>query len=109
MGETPSAATAKYIRWRIRGWLVLLRARYLKSLVCEMSEGGQSLLSFGPNRLQRKPFTLDGIVGTCAVVGSERDVELAEVPVCDWEFARVVANVTEVGEEGVFRHVVTYL
>lgn len=44
-----------------------------------------------------------------AAVGGEQDIELVEASTYDWEFARVVANVTEISEEGIFRHVITYL
>lgn len=50
-----------------------------------------------------------GTEGGPAVVPGQRDVELAEVGTRDWELVRVVMYVTEISEEGIFRHVVTYL
>ncbi|CAM9599798.1 unnamed protein product [Scytosiphon promiscuus] len=96
--------------WENRGWLVMLRARHLSSLV--RTPGAPRRTFFGVVRRekkQRKPFKLNDTMGAHAVVGGEQEVERGRVSSCDWEFARIIANITEVNEEGVFRYVVSYV
>lgn len=96
------------IKWEKRGWLVMLRARHLASL--EKARDGWWRLDFlRRNGSKRRPFSLRGMMGTDAVIHALRDVELGELPTSRWELTRVVANVIEVGEEGIFRHVVMFL
>lgn len=96
------------MKWRSRGWVVLLRARYLRSLE-EKRKGSWWLWPLGRHTSKRKPFSLHYTMGTGADIRYARDVEIAEVAASDWEFAGAVANLIEIGEEGVFRHVLLYL
>ncbi|CAM9791375.1 unnamed protein product, partial [Scytosiphon promiscuus] len=109
--QDTSRPSADNRSWENRGWLVVLRARYLGSLVRTTDKPWwwASCITRRGERKKRKPFKLDGMVGAHAAVGDEDKIELGEVSCFDWEFARIVARVTELGEEGVFRQVVLYL
>lgn len=48
-------------------------------------------------------------MGAQAILGGEQGIDLAEACTCDWKFVRTVVNVTQMSEEGVFRHVVLFL
>lgn len=89
----------------------MLRARYLNSLVGKPERGWwRSPFSvWRRKRTQRRPFSVTGMVGDDAFVSDVQDVELAQVSTRDLEFVRVVVNVTEISEEGIFRHVITFL
>ncbi|CAM9791306.1 unnamed protein product [Scytosiphon promiscuus] len=107
--------------WEDRGWLVMLRVRYLRSL--EQAQNTPWRPSFSTGRkgqTKRSPFKLDVVRSAHAAVGDERqtrlgqmgreeDIERGEVPWIDWEFAKVVAHITEIDEEGLFREVISYI
>lgn len=87
----------------------MLRARYLRSLE-EKHEGSWWALRLGKKVTKRKPFSLrETISAENASVRGDSNVELTELGTSDWEFVGVVASLTEIGEDGVFRHVVQFL
>lgn len=88
----------------------MLRARYLVSL--EETTRKRCSLFNAIKRIRRKPFDLNkNAVAHATVTGESFDIERSEDIGSrrDREFARLVANVVEIREEGVFRLLVMYL
>ncbi|CAM9677039.1 unnamed protein product [Scytosiphon promiscuus] len=106
--EAFRAAAININGWRSRGWLVLLRARYLNSLAGTKRGGWLPSLSMGRKK-GVEPFFPEPMGGAQASVSGEPNIEVAEVSTLDREFARTVTTVTEISEEGIFRHVALYL
>ncbi|CAM9877541.1 unnamed protein product [Scytosiphon promiscuus] len=94
--------------WADRGWLVMLRVRYMRSLErIQNTPWRPSFRIARKGKTKRRPFKLDVISRTHAAVAE--DVELGEVSGFDLEFAKVVAHITEIGEEGLFRQVISFI
>ncbi|CAM9877608.1 unnamed protein product [Scytosiphon promiscuus] len=107
--------------WENRGWLVMLRVRYLRSLAQTQNTHWRPPFRTGrKGQTNRRPFKLDVISGAHAAVGDEQqtrlgqmgreeDVERGKVSWFDLDFAKVVAHITEIGEEGLFREVISFI
>lgn len=88
----------------------MLRARYLASLDTK-SKGWRRLLSTSRNT-ERKPFCLvERNVVRSGVRRAVFDIEQAGGDVSSWdsEFMGLVEKVVGIGEEGIFRHLATFL
>jgi len=95
-------------RWRDRGWLVVMRARYLRMLSAARRNGWAARLT---GRSRRSPeVTLFNKATRRKAAGrpttSDIDVEAGSGK---REFVWAVVTVVEMEEEGLFRHVLSYL
>lgn len=105
--------------WGDRGWLIMLRARYLASPQGK-PERWRRFFCFSI-KMQRKPAFLNGrAVANTVVGGASFDIKQANEASTseqadeagsdrDREFVKLVAEVTRINEEGVFCHLVMYL
>ena len=92
----------EYQLWLRRGWLVMMRGRYQISLA-RKPRGCAARL--------RPCFERPPKLAHSNAIENTRvaDVELLEVGKNENVFARVVFMAVEIEEEGIFRHIVTYL
>lgn len=94
--------------WSERGWLILLRRRHERSLARpegRLAKFRQRIFR-GPRKLAYTGTTSGGRNTSSSVV----EVDLEEGGCSsDWGLVRTVVTVVEIQEEGLFRHIVTYL
>lgn len=87
-------------RWGDRGWIVMLRCRYRKSLLRNTYGWPRRPALFS----KRRPSATTTGIGLSAA-----DLELVEAGRRGWSFEWIVGAVVEIEEEGVFRNIVTYI
>ncbi|CAN0533765.1 unnamed protein product [Ectocarpus sp. 8 AP-2014] len=92
--------------WQARGWLIMMRARH---------QGSSSARSKGSRARLRKLERYDeASIITYAMrdfMGGQTppDIELLEAGKLKMNFVRTVIAVGEIKEEGLFRHIISYL
>ncbi|CAN0230353.1 unnamed protein product [Scytosiphon promiscuus] len=105
------ALSTNNIRWRRRGWLVMLRARSR----CLLEGNSRKENGRGASEVEREEKDAipsapnPRMLGTHCVVEGKHDACLAELSTGKREFAKAVVNLTETSEEGIFRNVVMYV
>lgn len=100
--------------WQRRGWLIMMRMRHRRSLARPEGWLARFRPRIGrPRKVQYARATLasktanmshENVLGDLNTSG----VEL-EAGKSNWNFVRAVVMMVEMGEEGLFRHVITYL
>ncbi|CAN0531547.1 unnamed protein product, partial [Ectocarpus sp. 8 AP-2014] len=91
--------------WQARGWLIMMRARHERS--SERSKGWRARL----RKLERYDEANTIKYAMRDLMGGQAppEIELLEAGRLKMNFVRTVIAAVEIKEEGLFRHIITYL